>query len=416
MEPNLSRNEGQSTRPKKDWLLLLLLLVFNIWSGATTVIGTRQILPDGLALVSGVSVQTMLFCLLSGSVMRHSVVRKSIAILTFSLVSIYTSFFCYYTVMTADAVQQYEQTRAIQAHQSFIAGVYTPLKEEVRSLRIEIDNLDRLSAQECSSSQDCAEKKELRRQADRKTPEYQRLQEILDEVSEKANFDNRGLIPTEIYSRDLELLSSIPTDVRGGYELRVDDYISNEVDVEILSPFSKVFVQRESAAIFAILIAAGVDGILILQGSAINISQRRRNNLPFLPTQPTGTPQSLVEFYLEKIKEQSRLSSIVLAMSVGIYLLVCAVIDSPIQAEIVIFPLMLIAVIQARLVLIAYRIRSGFYGTNYYEAKEIISFMHDPDNNGGTPPKGGRKAFPIAIKSKQKEIDKKLGGEVVTWG
>ncbi|MEM9276167.1 MAG: hypothetical protein AAGA80_24885, partial [Cyanobacteria bacterium P01_F01_bin.143] len=85
-----------SNKNKRDGILLVVLLIFNLGSLATTILGAREIMPKNLAWIVGFGVQMMLFLLLANFILKRSFYRKWFAILVCTIFSIYTSFFWYY--------------------------------------------------------------------------------------------------------------------------------------------------------------------------------------------------------------------------------------------------------------------------------------------------------------------------------
>jgi hypothetical protein len=278
------RENVTSSGSKRDLGLLIILFVFNLWSGGTTVLGAQQVLPIGLAWISGIAVQVMLYCLLSGFVMKQSVIRRGIAVLFFSVFSIYTSFFCYYDILTGEASQRDQYAKASKAHQALVANLYTPIKNQVLGLQSEVTRLEELVKQECdvgvtTGEPGCGPKaNQFRIEAGQKKAEYQRLNMLLQEITPKFIYETQNLKPKEIYERDEEALATVPEALNvSNYQIDIDDYISRDLDVPLLTPYYKVFRSdsREDAAVLALLIAIGVDGMAILQGTAIEIRQKR---------------------------------------------------------------------------------------------------------------------------------------------
>ena len=263
---------------RKDKLLFWVLLAFNIWSGITTILGAQEILPLGLAVACGITVQLMLLLLLSGLVMKGSFFRRWLAILAFSSVSIYTSFFCYYGVLTKDISQIDEKVLATDAHQSLVADVYTPLQERVRDLEAEVAMLEDLAIKESDEGitsdgaigcgPRCLDFKLQATNVNRLLTESKRQVESL---APKFEYDLEELSPDEIYRKDREALSAVPADDRNDYTLDYKDYFDPLSTVSFITPYSKVFVaeEREIAAVFSLLIALSIDGTSIVQGSAI---------------------------------------------------------------------------------------------------------------------------------------------------
>jgi hypothetical protein len=93
----------QKGQQRKDWLLLVVLLGLNLWSGSTTIEGSIQVLGNkSIAIIGGIAIQLILFFLLAGWMMKDSQVRKMLAITILAFASIYTSFFSYHQTLTSD--------------------------------------------------------------------------------------------------------------------------------------------------------------------------------------------------------------------------------------------------------------------------------------------------------------------------
>jgi|GEM_PF-1374005 hypothetical protein len=282
MPPN-GRRANTARKSQRDWVLLVILFAFNLWSAGTTVIGAQQVLPLQLAWVGGIAVQAMLFCILAGWAMPRSIMRRGIAVIFFSIISIYTSFFCYYGSLTGNVHQRDAYSKAAQSHRTLIASVYTQAKEKSSSLQTEIERLKWLADQECkvgitTGQTGCGPKaRDFLMQVGQKESEYRKITRVLQEADSKFNYPSENLTPNQIYLRDLEALATLPEDLRNNYKVELDSYISRDLDIELLTPYYKLFKQKdkEPAAIFALLIAIGVDGMAILQGTAIEMSRRR---------------------------------------------------------------------------------------------------------------------------------------------
>lgn len=268
----------------------MILLLFNLWSGATTIIGAQEILPKNLAVVCGITVQMMLFFLLVGWIMKESFFRKWLATLTFSALSIYTSFFCYYGILTHDINQTNSTVIATDAHQQLIASVYTPLQKRVITLEEEVRNLEELAVKEqeigittngeIGCGPQCLGFHQKATDAKKRSNE---LNKQIESLAPMFEYDLDGLQPDEIYRKDRAALSAVPETYRNSYELEYQDYFDPLTEVDFLTPFNKVFVDdnREGAAIFAFLIALGVDGISMIQGTSLS-TRKEEGTITFL--------------------------------------------------------------------------------------------------------------------------------------
>lgn len=274
------------TKSKRDIVLLVILGLFNVWSGATTIIGASYILPIGWSWMSGFAVQFMLFALLSGWAMRDSFFRKWLAVLAFSTISVYTSFFCYYDILTQDARKVSESIEAQAAHQSLIANVFIPLENELRTLEAEVGTAYRIAKEECdgliTGLQGCGEKhRELLKEAIAKDELLKKQASLVSSIRDKFYYDTDQLSPQQIYERDLEALASVPSELKTIDTIAYSSYFDEDYSVEFLTPYYKVFKSesRQEPAVVALVIAALIDGIAIMQGTAI---ERRKRKYSFI--------------------------------------------------------------------------------------------------------------------------------------
>ena len=146
---NRSTNRRKRKSEERDFLLILILAFFNVASGYTTITGANTILNNfGLAFFLGGFIQLGLFLMLSDFVMKRAPLRKWLAVIVFTFVSVYTSFFTYYISLAAKSDQNMAFDKAEKAHQKLFADVYTPMKERLRKLQEEAATLERKADQE----------------------------------------------------------------------------------------------------------------------------------------------------------------------------------------------------------------------------------------------------------------------------
>ena len=147
----LSSKTQSNKKSQKDFYLMVPLVLLNLVSGYTTIQGARLALGDvtdasvnGIAVAAGVSIQGILFILLSGSAAKHAPLRKWIAISVFGFFSMYTSFFTYYsTFMSTDQMAGAAYTYAEVRHQDLVSTVVSPFQEEFNRVSAEYNSLNR---------------------------------------------------------------------------------------------------------------------------------------------------------------------------------------------------------------------------------------------------------------------------------
>lgn len=97
---------------------------------------------------------------------------------------------------------------------------------------------------------------------------------------------------------------------------------------------------------------------------------------------------SIVEEIYNKKKKQYVYAIVILAISASIYCCMDIFFNFDFHFEILLFFYALIGLIAILNVLVSYRIKKGYYGTNYEESKEILYYMtEDKDKNNINPGK-----------------------------
>ena len=293
---NRSTNRPKRKSEERDFLLILILAFFNVASGYTTITGANTILNNfGLAFFLGGFIQLGLFLMLSDFVMKRAPLRKWLAVIVFTFVSVYTSFFTYYISLAAKSDQNMAFDKAEKAHQKLFADVYTPMKERLRKLQEEAATLERKADQEreiginTGLTGDGPEYRNLIKQKLDKEEEGNKLKAVVREVEAKINYplktvnpqtnQEKKLAPEEILEKDRQALAEVPEEWRKNYpELDRSLYVDTEKDIPLLAPYLKVKSQNEDEqrpAIISLAIALLVDGLSIMLGTAITIKRQR---------------------------------------------------------------------------------------------------------------------------------------------
>ncbi|MBW4632635.1 MAG: hypothetical protein KME30_12290 [Iphinoe sp. HA4291-MV1] len=270
---------------KHDKPLLTGLFILNLGSGSTTILGALQILPSYLAFPIGGVVQFLLFLLLSGSAGKHAPFRKWIAVLVFSTLSIYTSFFTYYKELAGDVQEKLATDKAEKAHHQLVAEVFTPLEAELTSLKQQLETKNEQAKEEANSGLVTGVRgfgpkaREYREEAQNLRIKSSQLEPVVNKLRPLFIYEVKGVKPDKILENDRKALATVPPEFRKNYsELKRSDYIDVTNDVLLLAPFYKI-QKGELPAKLSLIIAITVDGIIIMLGTAI---ERRRSNFSLL--------------------------------------------------------------------------------------------------------------------------------------
>lgn len=264
-----------------------ILCVFQGISLSTTVKGAHIIFPKSasitlvgtslsfqlIPLVLGSAVQFALILLLIVRARSQSTVRRWSMIILLTLVSIYTSWFCFYDGLLGGELTD-NSPKKIQAHESLKNQVYTPLKAEH-------DNLQKQLATVKKRWDD--EVKGLRSGIPSIGPEAWKINEERERIENKLNQiegiitneniaraftlspeDIKKMPAKEVYDLGMVAWSSIPTSYKNNApEPQFPDYENPEA---LLLPLKRLNDGNEEA-IAALGIAAFVDSSSLVLGS-----------------------------------------------------------------------------------------------------------------------------------------------------
>lgn len=279
-------NRVANKRPKddRDWLLMVILAFLNLVSGYTTVTGAAQILPSwGWAWILGLSVQGILFLSLAELMLRHAPRIKWLTVLILSFFSIYTSFVTYYGSLTQNLNNELAKDQAIQAHNQLVSQVYSPMQQQL--IELEASANKAIEAAGCEQ-QGCTtglfgkgpEYLRLQAKAREAKGKYEEFKTKTNVVEEKLNYDleDSSLTPKEILRRDGEALALVPPEFKNNFEIKRENYIDTEKDIDLLTPYNKVR-RWETSAIGPLFLALSVDGLAVLLGTVITIKQEKKS-------------------------------------------------------------------------------------------------------------------------------------------
>lgn len=279
---------------KKDIYLMVPLIVLNLVSGCTTFSGAKLVLGhQGVAMMAGIGIQGILFILLSGYAAKHAPARKWLAVLVFSFFSIYTSFFTYHSTFVAnDTRVDAAATVANERHNQFESEIVSPFLNDYNQIEAEYNNLnnkiDREQKGRGLSGQVGIgpETRKLIQQRDELEVERSVLQKSAIEV--KTDLDSFNTLPPgdpdAVYKLDHAIWNNIPEQYRKnspeGYTgPNADDYNNPNERYELLAPILTLLDRNTESnrgmSIAALAIAAMIDGVSIVLGTAIDKKKKR---------------------------------------------------------------------------------------------------------------------------------------------
>lgn len=298
-ENNPTNNTGNADNVSKDKVLLATLSILNFGSGYTTIVGASQIFPGMVGYASGGIIQLVLFLLLSGSAASHAPIRKWLTVIVFSFISVYTSFFAYYDKLTEKEQKQESYQRALIASQQVRSDLLAPLENQVRQLEGEISQLKILLQGEIDGNRGIAGNgpiaQKIRTQIEQKELNLAKLKPNVIEFQKKFPSPKPGESPEAIFHANIQALQSVPNQYRspkyqGDLNKLRSEFFDIDTTIPLLTPYRKVMKGGDSA-IAAMTLAIGVDGLIIIMGTAIDKRKkidRKKIELP-LPLQKSAS-------------------------------------------------------------------------------------------------------------------------------
>lgn len=321
--------EEKTPQPKKNRQLFGGLIVLNLISLFTTMEGATQVLPRAAAYPAGATIQFLLFLLLSSRENREHLpkfVRWSV-IGGLSFLSIYTSFFTYYELMTAGDKKIRVYDRAFSAHQRLVSDVFTPIHGEIEKLESDIKTKeDQIIAEKkgegVSGLMRCGPIcKELIKEKESLEEQFNKDKPLLDRLKPLFEYDASKITAEKVFDLDRKALGSVtpnclssnptfvclPNEYRNvlnsqspKYEDFKKKYFDPDLKIGLIAPFLKV-KQGEAPAIGAAAIALIIDGCIILLGLGIEAGKPRKK----IPLSIKGKGSDFLNTFSKSINHNS---------------------------------------------------------------------------------------------------------------
>lgn len=278
----------------RDWVLMGLLAILNVGSLFTTVLGARQLLPSPMAETLGCCVQAMLFAMLAGVAGRHAPVRKWLVIGVFAGACVYCSFFTYERTLGSSARAERQLATAQARHAELVRAVFADGKNEGERLRRHADALERQAADEARLGATTGQTgygpraRQMRAEANAARLAAEQQLAVVERLDPLFTFDFVGLTPKEVFDRDLAAWQASPASWRGSVPApSYSDYVDERSQVAFLAPVLRVRA-GDPVATVSLLLAALVDGMAIVLGTAIERRRRTESVLKHGPVKVAG--------------------------------------------------------------------------------------------------------------------------------
>lgn len=386
-------------RPR-PWVYLISVGLISCANCITMIIGAMSVFNSTIAVPTAITIQVMLFLLVSNFVVRHSVIKQFLCVCMCSLLCMYASFFAYYGFINSEFQEQVEYARAFQAHQSFMTEASQAIDAQKNQLEEDAYDLNRGKIRGEGTTVvfegwEERRKEKISQLLEQNAAEYQRLEQLQDEA---LSYSVNKFSPESIFARDLEAISKITPYLDQDIQLDSQDYVAvQDLDISDFAPF-EIFLEKDRDAATLVALAFATLPILIQICVAYFWPTRKSKRLSTF-NRPSQKQKTVAEAYLALVGHRSHLSSLLLLISLSFHIIISFLSRGAISYELVITSSILLTIIYLRLVVLRFRVYKGLYGGNYYEAKEIISFAARDEHRGGMPPPGSRKVFPRDARS-----------------
>jgi hypothetical protein len=316
-------------QPPKDRRLLAGLTVLNLVSGSATMQGAAEFLKPQIAgYLAGATIQILLFLLLSSSsTLKHRPKLKWLVIGLLSFVSVYTSFFAYYELLTQGQQITDSRNRAISAHQNTISKIFTPINNKSEELINEVKRLNLLIEQEeagdrISGKSGCdVECNKLKSQREVIQNQRDQVSPVVNNLKSLFQYDLENKETQDIFQSDLEAIAQVtrnclpskpkfvclPDEYVGvldpqssKYRQFRSTYVDEDLAIDLLTPVIKIG-KGEMPAIGAAIFALIVDGCIIALGLGIEARPKSRK----LALRIIGSGSEFLDKLLESIDSPS---------------------------------------------------------------------------------------------------------------
>ena len=213
--------------------------------------------------------------------------------------------------MTAKDLTEKGRQRALVSRQKVRSEVVAPLEDKVRQLQGTISQFQVLLQREIAGQRgvpgDEQKAGELRTQIEQKELELAKLQPSVVDFQKKFSSSTSQASPEAIFQNTIQALEFIPSEHRpseykGDLNKLRSVFFDEDIRIPLLAPYRKV-VKGEDAAIAAMLLALGVDGLIIILGTAIE----KRKYKVYLPLKNKASDflQTLHD-HIEPVRDKPR--------------------------------------------------------------------------------------------------------------
>jgi hypothetical protein len=244
-----------------------------------------------------------------------------------SFLSIYTSFFTYYELMTAGDKKIRVYDRAVSAHQNLVSDVFTPIQGEIEKLESGIKTKENeivaeKKAKRASGLSGCGSNcGELIQEKEILEAQFNKDKPLLDRLKPLFEYDASKITAEKVFDLDRKALGSVtlnclpsnPTFVclpneytnvlnpqSPKYENFKKKYFDPDLKIGLITPFLKV-KQGEAPAIGAAAIALIIDGCIILLGLGIEAGKPRKK----IPLSIKGKGSDFLNTFSKSINHNS---------------------------------------------------------------------------------------------------------------
>jgi hypothetical protein len=263
-----------------DWVLFAIVTIMELVTWFTTFNGAGQFLPWGMAIFASIGVLALLWVFLTGLAGKNlgDLTRWAIIGVLAAFV-VYCSFFTYHEGLADETLASQANARAEAAHAQVVGSIYTGRLTEAQSQRaLSVEMLAQSEAEKIKGGRTGytgygPEAKRLKASSDTagsRAAELEPVLAMLEPLVHPADTSPEGL-----FASDVALWQAAPAAWREGVALPVrGSYIDEAHENKILLPIQGVMA-GDNNAIMALVVAGGVEGMVLLAGTGIEWRRRR---------------------------------------------------------------------------------------------------------------------------------------------
>lgn len=263
-----------------DWVLFAIVTIAELVTFFTAFNGASQFLPWAIAIFASVAVLGLLWVFLTGLAGKNlGDLQRWLIIGVLAAFVVYCSFFTYYEGLADETLASVANARAEAAHAQVVGSIFTGRRTEAQSLRaLSTEKLAQAEEEKTKGGRTGMtgygpEARRLKSESDSAGSRAAELEPVLAMLEPLAHPTDTS--PAGLFAADVALWQAAPAAWREGVALPVrGSYIDEDHENKVLLPIQGVLAGDSNATV-ALVVAGGVEGMVLLAGTGIEWRRRR---------------------------------------------------------------------------------------------------------------------------------------------